>query len=102
MNRLTITLVLLSMPLWLGVVLLLWSINPLLILIPVGLVVSGLVMVILFLVTVGEFRTCADWDFMIRSVLHRLGFKVAPPDNLDSSITLDDSSHWQSHTHDDQ
>lgn len=93
MNRVQLSLLLLTMPFWLGILILLWMRNPFLILIPCGVLIFGMLIIVAFLFFVAEIRTHDDWDLVIRSVLHRLGFSVAPPKNLMDDTDLD-------HTHD--
>ncbi|MGB7342325.1 MAG: hypothetical protein WBC91_25735 [Phototrophicaceae bacterium] len=98
MNRLQMSLLLLTMPFWLGILMLLWLRNPLLILIPCGLIIMIGLVIAGLLIYAADLRTRDDWDLVIRSVLHRLGFSVAPPKSLmdDSDLEL----HHHAHSHD--
>lgn len=71
----------------------LWQVSPLLVLIPLGIIGLLVFGIITFLVVVAEFRSWADWDFLIRSVLHRLGFAVAPPEHLADDLDEHDHQH---------
>ncbi|MGJ3239073.1 MAG: hypothetical protein ACFE0Q_10250 [Anaerolineae bacterium] len=99
MDRVRWAILLLTMPFWLGLGLVLWARNPLLILIPCGM--GGLIMFSLTgaLIYAAELRTRADWDLVIRSVLHRLGFKVAPPASLMHELDLTDTADWHDYNH---
>jgi len=98
MNRGAIILIL-TMPFWLGILLFIWSLNPILILVPCGI---GF---ILFLITAiafirsAELTTFDDWDLLIRSILFRLGFQVNPPKSLMHEHDLSDPEHWILHDH---
>lgn len=99
MSRTQLVLILLTMPFWLGMAMVLWAKSPLFILIPCGIIF------LLFLVIggafayVAELRTGDDWDLVIRSILHRLGFKVQPPKSLMRDIDLEDVEDWHHHDH---
>ena len=102
MSRTQLILILLTMPFWLGMAMVLWTKNPLFILIPCGL------LFLVFLIAGGAFayaaelRTGDDWDLVIRSVLHRLGFHVQPPKSLMTDIELENVEGWHHHHHDEE
>lgn len=56
--------------------------NPFYIVVPCGGLLLGGTILAGMLLYAAEIRTFDDWDLVIRSVLHRLGFAVAPPASL--------------------
>lgn len=99
MRRTQLVLILLTMPFWLGMLMVLWVKNPLFILLPCGAIFLLLLVIGAVFVYATELRTIDDWDLVIRSILHRLGFNVAPPESLMQDIDLEDVEGWHHHHH---
>lgn len=99
MSRSQIIILILTMPFWLGTLMVLWVKNPLFILVPVGVITFGLLVLASTLLYAAEIKTRDDWDLLIRSILHRLGFAVQPPKSLhdDSDLHI---HHHSKHQHD--
>lgn len=100
MSRSNLVIALLTMPFWLGILLLIWSLNPLFVIVPIGIVLFIIIGVIASILYAAEIRTREDWDLVIRSILHRLGFNVAPPASLMNDFdSIDNPDTWQHHHH---
>lgn len=99
MSRTQLTILILTMPFWLGMMMVLWAKNPLFILVPCGLISFGFLLLAGSLLYAAEIKTRADWDLLIRSVLHRLGFSVQPPKSLidDYDLNLENPDMWHNH-----
>ncbi|GAB5493145.1 MAG: hypothetical protein Phog2KO_33600 [Phototrophicaceae bacterium] len=97
MSRTQLTILILTMPFWLGMMMVLWAKNPLFIVVPCGAIGLGGIALIGTLLYGAEIRTAEDWDLVIRSVLHRLGFSVKPPKSLLDDIELDNPELWHNH-----
>lgn len=100
MSRTQFVILMLTMPIWLAMAIILWDKNPLFILIPCGIASIGFIAVFISFIFAAELKTVDDWDLVIRSILHRLGFKVQPPKSLMNDIELDNPEHWHHHDHD--
>ncbi len=98
MSRSQVVIIILTMPFWLGAAMVLWVKDPLLILVPCGIMGLGIVVWVGLLLYAAEIRTRADWDLLIRSVLHRLGFSVQPPESLMDDLNLDNVDLWHNHS----
>jgi hypothetical protein len=79
----------------LGALLFLWSQSPWLILVPCAI---GFLLFLAF-IQAAELTTFDDWDLLIRSLLHRLGFQVQPPKSLmhDHDIDIEQPETWEEH-----
>jgi hypothetical protein len=83
----------------LGALLLLWSLSPWLILVPCAI---GFLLFFAF-IRAAELTTFDDWDLLIRSLLHRLGFQVQAPKSLmhdhdhDHDIDIEQPETWEEH-----
>ncbi len=97
MSRTQLIILILSMPLWLGMMMVLWVRSPLLILVPCGVVSLGLLIWLGLLLYAAEIKTRDDWDLLVRSILHRLGFSVQPPKSLSDDLNLDNPDLWHNH-----
>jgi len=97
MKRAWIILIL-TMPFWVGVLFFLWSLNPWLILAPCGIVFVLFLLAFFAFIRAAELTTFEDWDLLIRSVLHRLGFQVQPPKSLIHDHDLSEPENWE-HNH---
>jgi hypothetical protein len=103
MNRGTIILIL-TMPFWLGGLLLIGSLNPLLILVPCGIVFILFLLTAIAFIHSAELRTFDDWDLVIRSILYRLGVQVQPPKSLmhEHELDLSNPENWEHHHPEDE
>lgn len=81
----------------LGLIWFLWSINPLLILVPCGIGFILFILTTIAFIYSAELTTFDDWDLLIRSILYRLGFQVQPPKSLIHEHDLSDPEHWHQH-----
>lgn len=100
MRRTQLIIILLTMPFWLGIIMVLWIKNPLFILIPCGVIFLIILFMAGLFAYATELRTGDDLDLVVRSVLHRLGFNVEAPKSLMKDINLEDVEGWHHHHHD--
>lgn len=98
MNRAWFILILLIL-IGLGALFFLWTINPLLILVPCGIGFILFLLTFLAFIRAAELTTFADWDLLIRSLLHRLGFQIQPPKSLIHDHDLSEPENWEHHHH---
>lgn len=99
MNRGRIAFILM-IPLGFGASYFLWSLNPWLILAPCGIGFVLFLLTSFAFIRAAELTTFDDWDLLIRSALHRLGFQVQPPKSLIHDHDLSDPENWeQYHNH---
>lgn len=96
MNRAQILFILAS-PIVLCLGFFLWQANPLLILVPLGLIGLLLLGLLIAFIISAELTSFEAWDLLIRSVLFRLGFKVNPPKNLQHDHDEEDGHEGHLH-----